>query len=174
MDYTQNTMGAAIKALTAVVIPAVDTTDHAQAKEQARLVADFLGFVEQRLHLVGDREEAQLRAAIALADALDTTGLQTAGPLRAARAAAEATSADRGGGSGARRRASADLDAAIRLVVLEAATTDDERCRQIEVAVIEATKQQIVADRAWLLPFGFDPAPATLPPVEATLGVTDG
>jgi hypothetical protein len=173
VDYTRNTTRAAIKALTAVIVPAVDTTDNSQAKEQVRLVTDFLNFVEQRVELVGDREEAQLRAAIDLADALDTTGLRTADGLQAARAAAAAKLTDRSGGSSARRRATADLEAATRLVIHEAAETDDERRKQVESAVIDATKKQIAADRAWLLPLGFDPAPQTLQPVAAALGVAE-
>ena len=125
------------------------------------------------MDLVGDRTEAQLRAAIELADALDATGLPAAERLQAARAAAASRATGRSGGSNARRRATADLEAAIRLVIHEVAEAGDEQRRQIESAVIDATKRQVAADRAWLLPLGFDPAPQTLQPVEAALGIAE-
>lgn len=173
MDYTRNTMRAAIAALDAVITPAVDSAGQAQAMEQVRLVTDYLRFAEQRMHLVGDREDTQLRAADELADRLggDAGGLAAAAQLESARRHAESALADRSCGSAVRRRATADLEAALRLVVLEAEKTADGRRRRVETAVLEATKRQIAADRSWLLPLGFDPAPETVPPVSVALGV---
>jgi hypothetical protein len=173
VDYTQNTMLAAIKAMDAVIIPAVDSTGDSQAREQARLVTDFLKFAAQRISLIGDREAYQLRTAINLARQLaeDGQGLPSSSQLDSARQQAEAALADPGCSGAARRRATADLEAALRRIVLDSTDAPDDQRTRIGRAVIAAAKVQIAADRSWLLPLGFDPAPATLEPVETALGV---
>lgn len=172
MDCTQNTMGAAIKAMQAVVLPAVASTGDSFATEQAKLVTDFLTFAHQRLPLIGDREAHQLRAAIDLAARLDAdgAGLPSAPQLAGARERAQTVLTDPRGSGAARRHATAELEAVIRLVVLESADAPDDQRRRIGRTVLAATTARIAADRAWLLPLGFDPVPDSLEPVETSLG----
>lgn len=172
MDCTQNTMGAAIKAMQAIIIPAVASTGDSFAMEQAKLVTDFLAFAHQRLPLIGDREAHQLRAAIDLAGRLeaDGAGLPAAPRLAGAREQAEAVLTDPRSNGAVRRRTTAELEAVTRLVVLESADAPDDQRRRIGRTVLVATTVQIAADRAWLLPLGFDPAPDSLEPAESALG----
>lgn len=174
MDYTRNSLRATIKAIDDVVTPAVDSTEQAQAMEQIRLAADFLRFVERRIHLIGDRERHQLRGCADLARKLELEAerLDSLKPLRTARQRAEHVISDPHSDSPVCRRATAELESAIRLVVRESADNASEQRRAVETAVLAATSKQIEADRAWLLPLQFDADPESVAPVHTALDIS--
>ncbi|MGY0541512.1 hypothetical protein ACW14X_28620 [Nocardioides sp. YJ-D4] len=164
MDYTRNTMRAAIKSLEAVIAPTVEATGQAQAIQQLHLVVDFLKFAEQRIHLIADRERQQLLGAIALADTLSSLfdGAEEQDGLLREKAAAEKVAADPMREGESVRLRTAGLEASIRRCIVAADAMSDERRRAVEEAALEASQAQAATDRVWLLPFGFDPEPDSL------------
>ncbi|GAB3710567.1 hypothetical protein [Nocardiopsis oceani] len=169
MDYTRNTMRAAIKSLESVIIPAVEATAQAQAIEQARLVSDFLRFAEQRVHMIADRERHQLLHAVRLATTLEPLldGTDVQDQLSDARARAERLLTDPQRDCESVRRQTSELDAAIRLVT-EGALSGESRLA-VGRAILRASLEQSTVDRAWLLPLGFDPDPEALPDIAKEL-----
>jgi hypothetical protein len=168
MDHTDTTLRAAVKALEEVVAPAVDPEDPL-AIQQLRLVIDALRFLRDRLDYLHDRYRFEVGHHLALAKSItDDAAACSAASARTLHEAIEAadavfTRAD------ARdpelRSASAALAAAIRTVVRDAAGTHNEAGRRIEQRIVSATARQVVADRAWHWPQGFDPDPAGAVPL---------
>lgn len=174
MDYTRNTMRAAIKSLDAVITPAVEASGESQAIEQVHLVTDFLRFAEQRIHLIADREAQQLRRAVDLATALDEplTGTAARDTLVSCRRDAERVTADPQRSSESVRRVAAALESAIHDATLAADDLDPQPRGEVQRAVLASAMAQARVDRAWLLPLGFDPDPGSLPDIEEALVAT--
>lgn len=171
MDYTRNTMRAAIKSLEAVITPTVEGTGESQAIEQVHLVTDFLRFAEQRIHLIADREVQQLRRAVELATNLDEllTGTSARDQLMRCRHEAERVAGDPQRSSESVRRATAELESAIHDATLAADDLDPRKCTQVRRAILASAMDQANVDRAWLLPLGFDPDPDSLPDLRDAL-----
>ena len=174
MDHADNTLGAAIKALEEVIAPAVDPADPLAA-EQLALVVHSLKFLRDRLDHLHDRARFDARHHLALAHSVadDAAACAPEGARALAQAVESATAVT--GSTDARtpelRTAAADLAAALRTVVREAAEADDDLRRRIERRIVEGTRERIEADRAWHLPQGFDPDPSSVvQPLEAALG----
>lgn len=162
MDHTENTLRAVIKALGDTVAHAVDPAD-ALAREQLRLVIDYIGFLQQRLDFLFVRERYELRQNLDLAhrlrgiDAELTTALQKA--LQQAIAAGSNSLNKIEATMPQLRQANAALAGAARRIVREAAQLPEPIRRAIEFAVVDASGPRIAFERAWYLPLGFDPAP---------------
>jgi hypothetical protein len=161
MDHSDNTLAAAIKALEEVVAPALDPADP-QAAEQLVLVIDSLRFLRQRLDHLHDRARFDLRHHLALAHAISDDA-----PLEAEIAAATMVYERAGARTPELRESAAELAAVLRTVVRE--TTDDVTRRRLERRILKGSWERIEADRAWHEPQGFDPDPATVPPLELAL-----
>lgn len=172
MDHTDNTLRAAIKALTEVVAPAIDSRDP-QATEQLRLVIDALQFLRDRLDYLHDRNRFEVSHYVDLAQAIvddAATAVPThARELRDAIQAGAAVLERADARDPDLRAASAALARAVRLIVRELPTVDEDTRRRIEWRILTATKRQLIADRAWHYPQGFDPDPAADLPLEAVL-----
>ena len=165
-DVTENGLRAAVKALTDVVAPSIDPKDPL-AREQLRLVVDYLEFVRARLDHLYARDRFELDHHLALAEALQ--GLAAPGSAQAARllnASIEAGSRALsvvGTDTATLKAASAALAAAIRELI-RASPGFDERVRTaIERRVLEASDAVVRFERAWYLPMGFDPRPGEVP-----------
>jgi hypothetical protein len=174
MDQADNALRAAIKALSEVVAPALDPSDH-QAAEQLQLVIHSLGFVRERLDYLHDRERFDVRhhvsLALAVADDADDAAPASAETLRDAVAAAMSVYERPGARTTELRAASAAVAAALRTLLRESADADPAVRRRIERRILEGSRERIDADRAWYLPQGFDPDPASALPLELALGL---
>jgi hypothetical protein len=161
MDHADNALRASIKALEEVVAPAVDPGDPLAA-EQLQLVIHTLGFLRDRIDHIHARARFDLRHDLGLASAL----LDDAPALRDPIATGTALAADPDTPTAALRAGAAMVAAAIRTVVRDA---DDSVRRRIELRVVSAAHQRIELERAWHLPQGFDPDPASVSPLAAAL-----
>lgn len=166
---------AMIKAMTEVVLPAVDS-DNELACEQAQLVLGMLHLLAARLPWQFHYDIDELDGALKLGAAILDRG--RGGP--ATRSALEAldVSAARGRSVLAGAQASPeDLENAILELrqrtasLLKALGTDGERdCRKtIGRAVVEASREQIERERAWFAPQGWDTEEDAPAPLETLL-----
>jgi hypothetical protein len=168
-DHTDNGLRAAIKALTDVVAPALDAGNPV-AREQLKLVVQFLEFHRERLPHALDRDRFELRQHLALAERLfelaPAEGLGTAIVHgRELDDAAWVRAADA-------RRVTAALETACSAAVRRAAELEPSVRRPIERAVVDAAGGFLDGERAWFAPQGFEPDPAALPTLEDALGTT--
>lgn len=171
MDYTENDLRAAAKALTDVVAPALDPNDPL-AREQLRLVVDYIEFLRARLDLIPARERFELDHHARMGRALVAAGGAGPEPLLAAVERGEAVHADPGATPAQRREATADIAEAIRDLVRSGAGGDPELARAYDRIILDAGDERIALERSWFRPFGFDPAPGELRPLQELLGLT--
>ena len=176
-DHTENTLRTLSKALTDVIAPAVTKADPL-ANEQLRLVVDYVEFVRSRLDHFYGRERFDLRHHLGLATALAQMkapcSASTAAALNEAIAAGRAAYDTVGVPTPELRGAAARLAAAVSTLVREAGSMDKAVREKIERQVLAATDERIVFERAWYLPFGFDPAPGEVPPLASVLPKSEG
>jgi len=180
MDVTENGLRAAVKALTDIIGPALPADDPL-AREQLRLVVDYLEFTRARLDRLYDRDRFELEHHARMARKLSAL-LEPAAPasarVRAALAGAiasgDAALQRSGTGTSALKEAGAALAEAVRELVREAAAYDSGLRRRIEAAVVAASAERITFDRAWYLPLGFDPAPLEVPTLASLLDASPG
>ena len=166
IDHSENTLGAAIKALRFTVAPAVDPGD-AQAVEQLRLTIDFLDFLRVRLYDLHARHRYELthqvNVARALADDAKLVSEQADLRLQAALRTAGDVIGDEDAQTGDLRAASKVLWAAVRGTIRESRQAPDEVRRRIEASVVRMIDPLVTMESAWYLPFGFEPDPASVP-----------
>jgi hypothetical protein len=157
---------AVIKALTDTVMPAIDPANK-MAVEQAGLAVATLAMARSRLPLVRRLVRHGLDMAIATAEELlaavpaAATGL--AAPLDAARQALLDPARD-----------TADIDTTLRALNDAIGALVDASSSDPDIAVIEAIilrRGKLVTDlgRAWTMPAGFEPNPASVPTIESLL-----
>lgn len=171
---------AMIKAMTEVVLPAVDP-DNELACEQAQLVLGMLHLLAVRLpwqfHYDIDELERALKLSVTILDR-GSGGPETRSALEALEG-----SAARGRAVLAGAKASPeDLESAILEVrqqtasLLQALWTDGERgCREtVGRAVVEASREQIERERAWFAPQGWDTEADAPVPLETLLATHPG
>lgn len=167
-DVTENGLRAAVKALTDVVAPSIDPKDPL-AREQLRLVVDYLEFVRARLDHLYDRDRFELDQQLALAEALQGLAAPcsavTARRLKAAAEAGRRALSAVGTGTVTLKATSAAIGAAIRELIREAATFDEKTRTAIERRSLDASDEIVRFERAWYLPLGFDPMPGAVPPL---------
>jgi hypothetical protein len=153
----------AIKALRDAVVPAVDPSNRA-AVEQLHLAIATLAMVRQRLPLAHRFARRQLEDALTLADALSAL---VPAALTAEAAAAHAALASAEADTAELEAACRDLNEATVAVIARA---QDGPARQaIDRAVLRASARPIERGRAWCLPAGFEPDPASVKPIDALL-----
>ena len=161
MDHTANTLRAISKALTDVIAPALDPKDPL-ASEQLRLVSDYVNFMRQRLDHLGERRRFELHQQVQIASAL--VGMMGAATAATQKALQTSLSEGRvvlalpGATTAQLTKATAALAGAIRRLVREAARFSVDARRPIERCVVDASATQIMFERAWYLPLGFEPA----------------
>jgi hypothetical protein len=160
MDDSHVGLQAAIRALSDVVAPAVDP-QHAQAGDQLRLAAIYLGFLAQRLDHLHARNRWELGHHLEMATALQPIaqagGMKAAQALKAGVAHAERLLAGGNASTEALRAATAQLAAAVSGLVQESADGNEATRSRIEQQVLQASQQRIAFDRAWYQPLRLDP-----------------
>ncbi len=162
---------ASIKSLTEIVLPAVDPANKL-AVEQLQLAIGLMAMMEQRLPLEFKFNCDELRRLLDFADELKPqAGMH---PAAADFTAATAAGAD------VLRRAQASpeevLDAVRRLRATGAAlaasayrdNTDPTQRAAIMKSVLTLSREQLLRDRAWVSPQGWE-GPEALPPLQEML-----
>lgn len=172
MDSVENDLRGVVKALEDVVLPALDPADPL-AGEQLRLAINYLDFLRTRLDFMALRRRFELSDNLAMAVALQAVGgtpVKTVGEaLDAAIRDGERLLATSMDDAQAARDASAKLAAAIRIVVREAASADEETRDRIEKTTIDRFGDRIMFERAWYLPVGGDRQTDNVPTLEEIL-----
>ncbi len=170
-NHADNDFRAAAKALLDVVAPAIDP-QNPLARQQLKLVVDWLDFYRSRLPYNQDRERlelaVQLETARAIANAAPEAGSAL---LRAAIEAAAPVHAGLGPRLVEVRAVTARLEDEISAVVRRSAEFDEAARRSIERIVVRDAKTLLDAQRAWFLPQGIEPDPDALPPLEVALRI---
>lgn len=164
----------AVRALTDVVLPAVDTGNKL-AQEQVRLVIGMLGLLMQRLPLFYRYDRDELACSLKLAEELEAL---CGGQAHAAQALKDlAPSVAHGRNVHARAAVEpAELEAtnvALRerigtLVTALSSGVSADAMRPVSRVVLDHSKQQLLRERAWLAPQGWEPA-SSLPAVETLI-----
>ncbi len=159
---------AMIKSLTDVVLPAVDSGNRL-AVEQLQVAIGLLGLIEQRLPLTYRFDCDELARLLDFANGLadDVDAEQTESERQALALAAES-------GAEVLRRAGADpaeVLAAVRALRTTSGTLvtvayrhGDDTCKAaLTRRVLAMSKEQLLRDRAWVSPQGWEPHPEALP-----------
>jgi hypothetical protein len=165
-----------VKALTDVVLPAVDPNNRL-AQEQARLIIGTLLLMEKQLPKQYRFDCDALSRLVSFARELQ----QQPGGLTRTQAAVKELAAHVSVASRVLERAQADpeelvssihsLRAAIGAVVN--AVSEEASGSQVagmQKSVLAHSKDQLLRDRSWLLMQGWEPDPASVPPIEALIG----
>jgi hypothetical protein len=172
MDRTDNQLRACIKALEDVIGPALDPAD-AQAAEQHFLVTDYLRHLRGHLDHLGERTRFDtvhhLRIAKAIVGDAGIVAPAAADALHEAIGDSETVLQLAGAPTGEVKAAAARLAAAIRRTIRDAAEADSGVRTRIERRVLEFSSEKIEFDRAWHLPQGLEPDPASVVPLDRAL-----
>lgn len=166
---------AAIKALTDVVLPAVDPNNKL-AQEQGHLAVGMLSIALERLPLLYRYDRDELKRQLALAARLQalTAGTPGAEAERAALADGAAQGSellDRAGAEpGALEASNGDLRARIgALVTALYAGNDPATLKDVSAVLLASGREQLLRERAWLIGQGWEPDPAAVPSIESLL-----
>ena len=169
----------AIKAMTEVVLPALDPHDKIAA-EQGQLVVGMLALLGQQLPLQYRFDRDELTRLHAFAAALHP---RASWPASAREAFAEMDSAA-AGAEDVLDRARAEpheleesikrLRHAMTSVVRTVFSADDADARSaVRDSVMAMSEQQLLRDRSWLLMQNWEPNPQAVPPIEELLSVSE-
>lgn len=169
MDHTPVGLHAALRALEDVVAPAVDPSS-AQARDQLRLVVDYLKFLSQRLDLLPERHRFELAHHLELARALKKVAPRgAAAGLENAITQGETVSTQAGATAKALQGTTAVLAAAASRLVRASGDFEPGVRDAIERVVLRASHDRVAFERAWYLPLGLDPDPHDVTPLSDLL-----
>ena len=170
-NHADNDFRAAAKSLLDVVAPAIDPANPL-ARQQLKLVVDWLDFYRSRLPYNQDRERLELEVQLETARAIAAAApAHSAGALRAAIDAAAPVHAHLGPRPVQVRAVTAALEDAISAVVRESTTFDATTQTAIERIVVRDARHLLDAQRAWFLPQGIEPDPDALPSLDVALRI---
>ena len=165
-----------IKALTDVVLPAVDPANKL-AQEQGQLVVGMLHLMAQRLPLQYRYDRHELQHFLMLADQLSAQAdalpeaREALAALAGAVAQGRATLAAAGIEPAQLEAANLALRAATGAVVSATATAaDGAAVKAIGSAVLAHAKAMLLRERAWVAPQGWEGPDAGLPALETLIG----
>jgi hypothetical protein len=170
-----------LKAFTDVILPALDPANPL-AQEQARLCMGHLGVLAARLSLQYryDRDELERWRALMRRIREQPGALALAPGAAAALAGLESRADDVLARARAEPQELVDAVRALReatgRLVQQAMTSDPQgaRSRELEREVMQTTKQQLLRERSWLAPQGWESDPAAIPPILSLLAPADG
>lgn len=170
-DHNANTLHAAVKALTQVVAPSVDSRNPL-AVEQLRLVSLYLDFHAQRLPLerrlawkdLQLQAELARQAAALLREARPDLAQRLQDTLKEADAQLALPVAPASRWQALHARLAEGLAQAIAQVQAAPALRD-----ALESLVLTHARGQLMLHRVWFLPFGFEARPDSLPALEDLL-----
>jgi hypothetical protein len=167
---------AVLKAFTDVILPALDPANPL-AQEQARLCMGHLGLVAARLSLQYRYDRDELERSVASARRIrQQSGLAALAP-RALRALAgcQVQAEDVLERSRAEPQELIDAVRALRKatgqLVQEAFENDPQgsRTSDLQREVSRSSKEQLLRERSWVLPQGFEADPSAIPAIETLL-----
>ena len=168
-NHADNDFRAAAKALMDVVAPAIDP-HNPLARQQLKLVVDWLDFYRSRLPHEQDRERLELEVQLDTARALARVAPP---PVTAALHAAIDAAATVRAALGPRpveiRAVTARLEDEISAVVRRSTGFDADARRTIERTVVRDAKHLLDAQRAWFLPQSIEPDPDAIPSLGVAL-----
>lgn len=168
-NHADNDFRAAAKALMDIVAPAIDPSNPL-ARQQLKLVVDWLDFYRSRLPHAQDRERLELDVQLATARTLAQAAPAPAtAALHAAIDAAATVHAALGPRLEEVRAVTARLEDEISALVRRAVDFNGDARRAIERTIVRETKQLLDAQRAWFLPQSIEPDPGAIPPLEVAL-----
>jgi len=164
-----------IKSMSDVVLPAIDP-DNSLAQEQAQLILGMMHLMASRLPMQFSYDIDQLTRYVSLAREILAHG--EGGQRTKEELALLNTSVDNGAQAlqGA-QTSPADLEAAVLTLrarisaLIETLWSDGEpTCREtISKAVLAASKEQILRERAWFAPQGWDADMSNYPSIESLI-----
>ena len=170
-NHADNDFRAAAKSLLDVVAPAIDTANPL-ARQQLKLVVDWLDFYRSRLPYNQDRERLELEVQLQTARAIeDVAPANSTNALRAAIDAAAPVHSRLGPRPVQVRAVTAGLEDAISAVVRQSTGFDTATQTAIERIVVRDARHLLDAHRAWFLPQGIEPDPDALPSLEVALRI---
>ena len=173
-NHADNDFRAAAKALLDVVAPAIDA-HNPLARQQLKLVVDWLHFYRSRLPYNQDRERLELEVQLEMARAVAAAAPDAAGAAGAALRAAIDGAATVHARLGPRpvevRSVTARLEDEISALVRLSPTFDEPARRSIERVVVRDAKTLLDAQRAWFLPQSIEPDPGAIAPLEVALRI---
>ena len=170
-NHADNDFRAAAKALLDVVAPAIDP-QNPLARQQLKLVVEWLDFYRSRLPYNQDRERLELAVQLETAQAIASvapTAAVTA--LRAAIGAAATIHAGLGPRPVEVRAVTARLEDEISAVVRLSPGFNEPARQSIERVIVRDAKVLLDAQRAWFLPQGIEPDPEAIPPLDVALRI---
>ena len=170
-NHADNDFRAAAKALLDVVAPAIDP-QNPLARQQLKLVVEWLDFYRSRLPYNQDRERLELAVQLETAQAIASvapTAAVTA--LRAVIGAAATIHAGLGPRPVEVRAVTARLEDEISAVVRLSPGFDEPARQSIERVIVRDAKVLLDAQRAWFLPQGIEPDPEAIPPLDDALRI---
>ncbi|KAF0957159.1 hypothetical protein [Rhodococcus sp. T7] len=173
MDHIPTTARASARTMDNLVIPALLESGDGPAVEQAHLIRDFLQFVADRVHLVGPRIAFQLRHAVGLAESVVVEAGHPTGS--AVVALSDALAQARGAESLEPDELMDLMDLLQRRMFAVVRRTSEHGdgvvAARLQRLVLDAMRERVEADRAWLAPMGFDPEPSTIGDLHALHGI---
>ena len=170
-NHADNDFRAAAKALLDVVAPAIDP-QNPLARQQLKLVVDWLDFYRSRLPYNQDRERLELAVQLETARAIASAAPDAAvSALRAAIGAAATVHAGLGPRPVEVRAVTARLEDEISAVVRLSPGFAEPARQNIERVVVRDAKVLLDAQRAWFLPQGIEPEPDAIPPLDVALRI---
>ena len=171
-NHADNDFRAASKALVDVVAPAIDP-NNPLARQQLKLVVDWLDFYRSRLPFEQDRERLELAVQIETARAIVNVAPAEAGAaLNSAVSEAEQVHEALGPRPPELRAVTARLEDEISAVVRRSTDFDASVRREIERTVVLKTRHLLDAHRSWFLPQSIEPDPNAILPLPEALRVS--
>lgn len=172
IDHSENTLRAAIKSLRDIVAPALDPTDPL-ANEQLRLVTEYLEFLRTRVYDIHARQRYEVGHQLGLAETIlaDSKEVSDQAPrlLGSAIETGRRSYEDADASTVDLRAASSVLEGAIRGVIRESRDADAAVRARIELRIVEGSEPLVELQSSWYLPFGFEPDPDSVLPLEEIL-----
>ena len=169
--HADNDFRAAAKALLDVVAPAIDP-QNPLARQQLKLVADWLDFYRSRLPYNMDRERLELAVQLETARAIAIAApAHATSALRAAIDEAAAVHERLGPRPPQVRAVTARLEDTISDVVRRSVDFDPAARREVERGVVMNTRHLLDAQRAWFLPQSIEPEPDAILPLDVALRI---
>ena len=170
-NHADNDFRAAAKSLLDVVAPAIDPANPL-ARQQLKLVVDWLDFYRSRLPYHQDRERLELEVQLQTARAIEKVApADSTDALRAAIDAASPVHSRLGPRPVQVRAVTAGLEDAISAVVRQSTGFDTRAQTAIERIVVRDARHLLDAQRAWFLPQGIEPDPEALPSLDVALRI---
>ena len=170
-NHADNDFRAAAKALLDVVAPAIDP-QNPLARQQLKLVVDWLDFYRSRLPYNQDRERLEIAVQLDTARSIASAAPEAAvTALRAAIDAAATVHAGLGPRPVEVRAVTARLEDEISAVVRLSPGFAEPARQNIERVVVRDAKVLLDAQRAWFLPQGIEPDPDAIPPLDVALRI---